>query len=246
MPSRYSDRNARVAQSGRPRMVHSVRGLSSVPMKLTRFTGEPGLPPRQLYDYLPGDKNTADPPLSSLAPTQIPIQIFLILSATMPPPPIHSAQTISDLFPIPTQPLLPLLPQPRSPLPVPPTPRVPGPLTFPSLQSPAGFLRRRRPRHHRHPRPSVLPIVLSMGEGPPRSSRPRNSLRNLFHQLRLTRLRPNGPERAFLQTPRQELPPPKVPSVLSPLFLMFREPLPGRPFRHPHMHEILLPVVKAA
>lgn len=245
MPSRYSDRNARVAQSGRPRMDHSVRGLSSVPMRLTRFTGEPVLPRPQLYDYLPEDKNTPDPPLSSLAPPQIPIQIFLILSATMPPLLIHSAQIISDLFPIPTPPLLPLLPRPRSPLPVPPTLRVPGPLTFPSLRSPAGFLRR-RPRHHRHPRLSVLPIVLFMGEGPPRSSRPRNSLRNLFHQLRLIRLRPNGLERVFLQIPRQELPPPKVPSVLSPLFLMFPEPLPGPPFRHPHMHEILLLVVKAA
>lgn len=242
MPSRYSDRNARIVPSGRLLMDHSVRGLSSVPTKLIWFTGEPVLPPRQLHDCLPGDKNTADRPLSSLALPQTPNQIFLILSVTMPPLLIHSAQIISDLFPIPTSLLLPLLPRPRSPLLAPP---VLGPLICPSLQSPAGILRR-RPRHHRHPRPSVLPIVLFMGEGPPRNSRPRNSLHNLFRQLRLTHLRPHGLDTVFLQIPGQQLPLPKVPIVLNPLFLIFPEPLPDPPFRHPHTDEIRHLVVKVA
>ena len=243
MPSRYSDRNARIVPSGRLPMDHSVRGLSSVPTKLTPVIGELVLPPHQLHDCLPGDKNIPDRPLSSLALPQTPKQIFLILSATIPPLLIPSAQVISDLFPFP---LLPLLPRPRSPLLVPPSLRVLEPLIFPSLQSPARFRRRRRPRHHRYPHPSDLPIVLSMGEGPPHSSRPQNSLHNPFHQLRLTHLQPRGLDTVFLQIPRQELPPPKVPSVLSPLFLIFPEPLPDPPFRHPHTVEIRLLVVKAA
>src|SRR5260221_10697579 len=117
MPSRYSDRNAPIVSSGR----HSVRGLSSVPTKLTRFIGELVLPPHQLHDCLPGDKNIADRPLSSLALPQSPNQIFPILSATIPPLLIPSAQVISDLFPFPSPLLLPLLPPPRSPLLAPPS-----------------------------------------------------------------------------------------------------------------------------
>jgi hypothetical protein len=248
MPSRHSDRSARTVSTGRLPMRHTVRGLSSVPTMPTPLTGEPVPLPRQLRDYLLDAKNTPGRPLSSSALPQTPNPIFPILFATMPQVLIPSAQITSGPFHILSPLVLPLLPQPRSPLLEPPSLLVLEVLIFLSLPSPVRFLRRRRQQHHQRPLLSALPIVLFMAEERPRSSTPRNLLHSLFHplQLSLPILPPHGLDTVFPQTPRQDLPQLKVPSVLSPLSLTYLAPLLDPPFRHPHMDEICLLVAKAA
>jgi hypothetical protein len=114
---------------------------------------------------------------------------------------------------------------------------------FPSLPFLAGS-HRHRPRHHRCPQQSARPTVLYTDGRRPLSSTPQNLLHNLFHLLQLSSLHNllrHGQDTDFPQTPRQELPLPKVPIVHSPLFpISPTEPPLDPPSKHQHTEEICL------
>jgi hypothetical protein len=141
--------------------------------------------------------------------------------------------------------------QPQSPLPEPLSlvvPEVPIFLSLPSL----ACSHRHRLRRHRCPQVSAQPTVLYTDGRRPLSSTSQNLLHNLFHLLLLQlsslhNLLRHGQDTVFPQTPRQELPLPKVPIVHSPLFpIPPTEPLLDPPSQHLHTEELCLLVAKAA